>query len=266
MAVQERDEVKDQVAIAIINEAKSLGFYDDPLPESADDREIEAAALVAEAQNAYDKGARGDAVSRILNIASSTQEEEVKPSLPPLSIVPSQSSELPESPPQQHGSQSGLTGVKKAKELAIARIKKERLPIPDAVEGEPPILPRDLSTIADSALRKIHSEFNAVLAYANWLLALEEADELAARQIADYYIALAISSAAQTPDPITNKAKTVAILEAEAYSDTNASEWRNKQAGHFVSIKLFKSLRDTYQSNVERISREYTMREGERAV
>lgn len=250
-------------AVAILNEAKSLGFYDKPLPESERDRTYAAEELVHEAQTAYDKGARGDAVTRILAIASS--------------VVPTVRSEINERPPeeplngdghavqtlQNQGQHTGLQGVTQAKELAIARIKKERLPVPSAIEGEPPVLPRDMSQLADKSLRRLHSEFNAVLAYSNWLVAMDEADELAARQIVDHYTALAISRADKI-DPATNKPKSVAILEAEAYSDPNVKEWRLNQSRFFVNIKLLKSLRDTYLSNVERISREYTMREGER--
>jgi hypothetical protein len=123
-----------------------------------------------------------------------------------------------------------------------------------------------MTQLGDVEIRRLHSEFNACLAYANWQLAAEEADELAAKQIADFHTSKAIKQASLSPDPFTNKDKKVAQLEAEAAGDEKVQEWRRKHLSHVVAIKFYKSLRDTYQSNCERISREWTMRTDERAV
>jgi hypothetical protein len=47
--------------------------------------------------------------------------------------------------------------------LAEAKIAKEKLPIPPEIDGTPPDLPRDISVLSDSQLRRFHSEFHALL-------------------------------------------------------------------------------------------------------
>lgn len=137
------------------------------------------------------------------------------------------------------------------------------LPIPSDYGDTPPEFPRDISVLSDRQLRTLHAEFAAMLARANWLLAIEETDELTARQMADLKFALAIRTASDELDQVTSKPKTVSRLEAEAAGDEEVREWRAKQNGHYVQVKLLKALRDNYQMICERISREWTMREKE---
>lgn len=249
------------IATTIIQVAKEHGFYDDPLPEGDEERISEATAIHDEAKLAHERGARGKAIVAILSIGSLEEEVEKEfiPDIPEV-FVPS----IPDEPKDVSVPPLTFNTQVEAKELAIARIKKERLPIPSEIEGEPPTLPRDISVLSDSDLRRLHSEYNACLARSNWLVALGEADELAARQIADFYHAKAVKVAGSVADPVTGKAKTVAALEAEAAGDDDAREWRQLATKHFIDTKLLKALRDTYQSNCDRISREYSMREGER--
>jgi hypothetical protein len=255
--------IKQKTAIAIINQAKENGFYDDPLPEGAEDQLAEALTILDEAKHAYDKGARGDAIVSILGLAQVDDEVNTAKEPEPKEKLEQTVAVAREVLAQSNKGISFHTQVE-AKELAIAKIKKEKLPIPPEIEGEPPALPRDISVLTDPELRRLHSEFNAVLARANWLVALVEADELAAEQIASLYEAQAIKRAAQDPDPVTGKGKTVAALEAEASDDELVRKWREKKTEYVIDKKLQKALRDTYLSNVERISREYAMREGER--
>jgi hypothetical protein len=287
----------ESVATAVLNEAATHGFNDDPLPESEQARVESASEIVDEAIAAWNNGARGLAVKAIIATAGRLDDNgelieerpdeaeasgvvpEVRDEVghePDLEAVDVQEPEVraPLDTPYEPSPTlaepktivGGFGGAIEAKELAIAKIKKDRLPIPPELDGEPPHLPRDISAVGDLELRRLHSEFNACLARANWLVAVEEADELAARQIADYHLARAVKRAGSEPDPVTNKAKTVAVLEAEAASDDSVREWRQRQNTHHIEAKLLKALRDTYQSNCERISREWTMRTEERGV
>jgi hypothetical protein len=222
--------MNEDLALQIITEAKALGVG---VPDG--DVVVEAQNLVEDALIARNGGMNGDPVKTILAVYENG---------------------LPK--------KSRMDEMYEQKELSIARIKRERLPIPDSIEGDAVVLPRDISALSDGALRKLHSEFHACLSRANWLVAVEEADELACRQIADYYHAKAVKKAAESADPITGKAKTVSALEAEAAGDETVREWRQKQNGHHVEVKLLKALRDTYLQSCERISRDWTMRSNER--
>lgn len=220
------------LALLIIAEARTYGI---DVPEDGRAPEDIAFELVGDAQEAFEGGAKGEAITSILAIFDNGIPKKTK-----------------------------MDQMYEAKELAIAKIKKERLPIPESIEGEPIILPRDISILPDPALRRLHSEFHACLARSNWLVAVEEADEMSARQIADYWHGKALKRASETADPVTGKEKKVASLEAEASGDETVREWRQRQIQHHIVVKLNKALRDTYQQSCERISREYSMREGER--
>lgn len=258
-------ELTQDLATLVLSQAKEDGFFDDPMPDE-DQRPAEANLLLDEALGAYERGARGKAIMSLLTLAGMLDEngelaEKSEPESDPpetTALDPEQPITTAPEPPADNVIK--ISDAYAAKELAIAKIKKDRLPIPEEIDGEPPVLPRDISTLSDGGLRSLHSEFNACLARANWLVAVEEADELAARQIADYYSAQAIKRAGQTPDPVTGKAKTVAALEAEAAGDDNVREWRQKQTAHYIEVKLLKALRDSYLGNCERASREWSMR------
>lgn len=276
--------MSSDTALAVVRLAQELNYIE----ETPDNIEQEANDLIEEATTAWTKGMRGDAVKSLLYTAGlidpdtgeiKCEEENVTSSAPatnpeptatvvesPQSVAVQAPAATPNVTPAPSSRSSGLEGLYESKELSIARIKKERLPIPPEIDGEPPLLPRDISLLDDGPLRRLHSEFNAVLARTNWLLAVEEADELAAKIIADHYFSLAVKKAGMNPDPVTNKAKTVSALEAEAASDDNVREWRKRHVQHVIETKLLKSLRDTYQANCERASREFSMRENERRV
>lgn len=222
--------MNEDLALMIITEAKALGVG---VPDG--DFVHQAQMLVEDALVARDAGMKGDPVKTILALYENGMPKKTR-----------------------------MDEMYEQKELAIAKIKKERLPIPASIEGDEVVLPRDLSALSDAALRRLHSEFHACLARTNWLVAVEEADELAARQIADYHHAKALKRASESADTVTGKEKKVSTLEAEAAGDPVVREWRQKQTAHHIECKLLKALRDTYQQSCERISRDYTMREGER--
>jgi hypothetical protein len=144
--------------------------------------------------------------------------------------------------------------------LAEAKIAKEKLPIPPEIDGTPPDLPRDISVLSDSQLRRFHSEFHALLARANWLVAVEESDEHAADQIARHYKAMVLRDLTAVAD----KNAKITALEAEAAGDPDVRQWNQKKNEHYVQVKLLKALRDTYEQTCDRMSREYTMRGSER--
>lgn len=188
-----------------------------------------AKGIVEDAKEAWREGMRGDTVRSILNLSKQTT--------PSAAISPYED-----------------------RIKAEARIAKEKLPVPPELEGDPPELPRDISSLSDVQLRRFHAEFHACLARTNWLVAIEETDEYCADQLMRHYKAMVLR------DLVSNSPKDAKItaLEAEAAQDHRVSKWLRKRNEHHVQVKLLKALRDTYEQSCDRMSRDFTMRQGEK--
>ncbi len=208
-------------ALSIISEARAAGM-EVAHSDTVDHQISVAQEILDEAVEAHSKGAKGQSIKTIMLIGNP------------------------------------LTDILEEAEKVETHLN---LPTPKDYGDEPPDFPRDISVLSDRKLRTLHAEFTAMLTRANWLLAIEETDEITARQLADLHYAKAISKAAGVPDTVTGKAKTEKRLEAEAAGDDEVRKWRGKQNEHFVQVKLLKALRDNYQMICERISREWTMRQ-----
>ncbi len=61
---------------------------------------------------------------------------------------------------------------------ADAIIARERFPLPPEIDGDPPVLPADLSQLGRDQLYSMHARFHALESRVGWVLGLEE-DELA---------------------------------------------------------------------------------------
>ncbi len=141
----------------------------------------------------------------------------------------------------------------------------DNLPIPEEIEGEPPRLPLDLTELGEKRLIYLHGAFAACSARVTYLYSLEEAGEAAARKLADNHYHVFLEQV-QKKDPDTGKPKTLDILRAEAeiaFPDT-VGKWRGLERTHSIKAGRYKRLRDIYDNNCERLSRQWTMRESER--
>jgi hypothetical protein len=146
-------------------------------------------------------------------------------------------------------------------ELAQAAIAKANLPIPQDIEGAPLLLPSDFTTVDDVQIRRLHSSYHTYLARANWLLACEESDLDASQRLHDrrYYHVLSQLERAEGKNQ-----ERVTLLKAEASADDEVAKWRETIAEHSALVKRLKVLRDHYEGTCTRLSREWTMRTGER--
>lgn len=138
---------------------------------------------------------------------------------------------------------------------------RERFPVPPEIEGDPPEMPRDLTAIGDRACRKLHSEFNAWLARVQYLIGVERSDQAAAEALAERHVNLAYRDIEKTDE--AGKRKSAAALKAEAETDAEAIEWKQRAAAHGAKLTMLYSLRDIYAGNVERLSRDWRMRRDE---
>jgi hypothetical protein len=140
-------------------------------------------------------------------------------------------------------------------------LERENFPIPPQLEGDPPEMPRDLTTVGDRHCRRLHSEFNAWLARTNFLLGLERADEAAAEALAEHHERVAYAKLDRLD--AGGKSKPGTVLRAEASADTEALEWRRRASEHKQRLVVLYSLRDIYASNVERLRSDWRMRRDE---
>lgn len=224
---------KIDTAKALINECKSKGYYDLPIPEE-DSKLIKVAEkLYEKALEAYDSGKRGQDIKTIIAIGESLN------------------SANEDSPDDRRYNQ-----------LIMEEI--DGLPIPTKPEGAEVQMPFSLESLTDREILKFIGIFNSCAAYANYQYSLEEAGEASAKIIADEYFDKFLVNS-EKKDPETNKPKTNRQLEAEAMvSDKNISKWRKLQQEHSVKANRYKRLRDIYTDNCERLSRAFTVIQDER--
>jgi len=140
-------------------------------------------------------------------------------------------------------------------------IKAEGLPIPSHLDEDPPEMPRDLTECGDRELRRLHSIFNAYLNRVAYMLGLERADEKAASRILEQESKRALREVEKVDENGRNKPQHV--LLAEAASDPKVVAWDERLAQHEANLAMLYTMRDIYSGNVERISKEWRMRQDE---
>lgn len=139
----------------------------------------------------------------------------------------------------------------------------DTLPLPPYVDiDDVPEMPADLTLCSDEQIRRLHSVFHAYFIRTNWLVGLQENEtknlKFAERQLYNKEI-LSI-------DPFYRegtrapKEKTKAIVEAEAYQNEKLSYAAESLKDAENKLNQLKTLRDIYESNVSRLSRESSMR------
>ena len=143
------------------------------------------------------------------------------------------------------------------REEAEALVASHRLAVPGMPEGDPPEMPRDLTDVGDREARKLHSEFNAYLAWVTWLIGVERSDKDSAERLADFHQAKALAA---TPAMENGEKVPQHVRLAKAQQDPEAVEWRKRAVQHGANLHLLFSLKDVYAGNVERLSRDWRMR------
>lgn len=236
--------MEEQLAKAIVEEARSRGLVNG----SGNDLET-AEKLIKSARAAYEEGVRGEDVMVFISMAETEAPE----------LAQSGPEEEPEEPPRKSFMDGVVTGsVKAGKKL----VRKENLPEPPEIEGDPPILPRDMSKLSDADMLKLLSEFNALRARAIWLISVAEDDLESARTLSNYYEEMAIK---KIVDEEGKAGRTASSLKAQAMEDDQVQYYMAKKKEHSSEVRSLKALRDVYDTSCTVISRQWTMRTGERS-
>lgn len=241
-------------ARAILSEVASGGWLDRDLPEDENELVELAKYFVEEAKLALDDGMDNEHIHAIINLGSS-------PTPPVLSEVAGHNDD---------GTPPGETKQDKVAKtyprhssggFSESDLREvEGLPIPPAVESAySQEMPVDLTELGDKAVRRLYSAFGSYLSRARWKLAiassnLANATHLREEAYRSEYIKVKRDSIASgekfTIEDLQNIAK-----ETEGYK-----EWSDKVNEYNAEVTNWKALVEIYGGNVDRLSREWTMR------
>ncbi len=260
---------------AIVNEAKSRNLLPVETDLTSGEKVVEAAHwLINMAYDARQQGAKGEDVETILRMAGvegngaslppkeSPKEKEEEASDQEATEAEPEPEKEPE--PEPESEPEGNKEEEKPKRKYTRRKKNEDnenvtefmgLPVPDEWEGDFPKLPKDVTEISDVELRRLYAQFGALLSRANWVLANHRSQKARAERMKDWTFAKALRDV-QGSNAETRK--------AAASLDPEVEKWTEAIVEHETNVYKLSSLRDVFASNIERLSREMTMRSDER--
>lgn len=249
------------LARAILAEATSGGFMVDPIPADDDEAIKEAQYWYSEAFKAELTGMAHDTIITILNLVASANEpnqgggSDYNPGYartdPVENAVKVEENILTQQPEDPN---------KLMKEVNLA--SKHNLPVPKDWQGDPEHMPRDISELSDKDIRRLSGEFNAYLSRAKWLLAIAVSDLSHAEFLRDAAYRRAITIVDKV-DKKTDKNKLKEVLDAEVREDPEFASYDAACLKHKQDVTTLKALVDIYGGNVDRLSREWTMRTDE---
>ena len=222
---------KVKAAAAVINECKSRGYYDKPMPEKDGDIIKLATQLLERAEAAVNEGSSKEGVKAVVKVGELFRSATI------------------DDPDEK-------------RYVGLIMEDIDGLPNPFAPPEEE-VLPYDLDTLTVKQIVRYTGIYNSCYGYANHKYSLEEAGAAAAKIIADEAYDQWLVGASKK-DEETKKPKTARQLEAEAnVQDERVQKWRTKQKEHTVRARRYKRLKDIYLENCERLSRALTAKQEE---
>jgi len=215
-----------QIELAILKAAQAGGYLE-KLPEDPEDIIKEANFYLAEATKAYEEdGMKGDkAIKEIINLG------------------------------KKLGAQTD--------EEIFGSDKPEvfrGLPVPENPRHDPTPLPVDFTELSPKEIRRLHAEYNAYAARARWMLAVTTNKLAGVVHLRD---AEYRSAYKQIHEDNVEKKLTQPLLEAAAKQTEEYVKLDNKASIYQTDVNSYKALAEIYVGNVERLSREWTMRQDE---
>lgn len=140
-------------------------------------------------------------------------------------------------------------------------VQNERFPVPPSVEGDVPDMPRDLTSLDDRALRKLAGEYNALLARARWLAAVEGSDQANAAHMAEHSFRAARRAVPRLG--LDGKRRNADDINDEAYDDPDYRAWKERDLLHDGRFRELRALVAIYEGHIDRLSREASIRDQE---
>jgi len=133
------------------------------------------------------------------------------------------------------------------------------LPIPSDVKGDPTALPIDFSEVNAKELMRLHSVYNGYFARARWMLANATNKLASATHLRDAEYRRAYALAVNT----ATEKLTQAQYDVNAKTDEEYLKLDERVRIFQEDVTSLKALTEIYSGNVDRLSREWTMRQDE---
>lgn len=205
---------------AILKEAQEGGYLN-AIPEDEDEVVKEAEFYLQEANKAFENGMKGDKTIKAIRNLGTQIGEEV------------------------------------AEDIFGAPLdeKFHGLPVPRDPVNELTPLPTDFTEVGDKQLRRLHGEYNAYLARARWVLALAINKLSDATNMKEDVYRKAYLGARETEEKATNT-----VLDALARESEDYIKWERLVRDYQKDVTSYKALVEIYSGDIDRLSREWTMR------
>lgn len=271
-----------QQAETILRDADGAGFLQGGIPEGDAEKIDKANRTVNHARAAKRAGIKHPAVNQIIAVADSEQigdpvpweetasevkkltnspEIEADDDISHLQDLPEDTTVIAAPKKRRAKKEKGSTQVEPTPLSPTPAshddetVVPENLPVPLAINGPSVPLPVDFTVLSDEEVRRLHSTYHAYQSRAAYLLAQESAQLSRAEDLYQSTYNSLVGS--QEGDKVT-------VRRAQASSDPAVMEWADRKRTHEDKVRTLKMLRDYYESTCVRLSREFTMRSGER--
>lgn len=149
------------------------------------------------------------------------------------------------------------------------RAQQENLAIPGTPDGQPPMLPIDITTTGDAELSQIATEFHNHFARAQWLLSQEDARERMSEHLEreaerDAFVAAYALHKENIPEEKRSQPTALEAARKAAEHDAENADpvrtWRSRKVRHSVDARELKALAAIYDRAVWRITDELNRR------
>lgn len=256
-------------ANAILDTVIEAGIFEPPKPTEDDAIIKSAGEVIVQAETAKRSGVKAPAVIKVLDLASPLQNipeydsiEDTEPATAtleefiaadPKGTAKGTMDDPPFDPPyvtNNVSSEDTAASSTHAKLLERDGEKESSHYTPDIPE-----LPRDFSQVSDRELRSLHAIRYGVLSKVIHELGLEESDYQSAQINYDQEFRKAKTN---HPDLKAHDKVDAAVVDTET--------WRKRVDEHHQKVIMLRSYKELLQEEIKGLSREYTMREGERVA
>jgi hypothetical protein len=241
-------------ANAIIDVVEEAGIYEPPRPTDGDAVIKSAAEVIKQAETAKRAGVKVPAVIRVLDLAS------------PLNNIPSYDSidstepaTATDDPPFELDNDSSEdTAAISTDAKSLKRDQEQEsshyLDLTDTIDI--PNLPRDFSKVGDLELRTLHAERHYVLSKCIFELGLEESD----------YQSAQLNYETEYKRCMLGIDGKVTDKRDQSFLAPTVIDWRAKVGAHHKKVIMLRAYKELLESEIRGLSREFTMRTGERVA
>jgi hypothetical protein len=134
------------------------------------------------------------------------------------------------------------------------------MPTPMDLERPPTEMPDDLTSIGDIEQRRLHSQFNALASRARYLQGIEAAKARACGRVKDNYLKQPMRDARKELGSGASVGEVRGLAEEKSEV---VQTWTAREQRHADRAEAYGTFRSFYSTDVEVLSRDWTMRSQE---